>query len=131
MSETKAIDSIKDFSRVISELEQGQFNADCSQQLEKALQALRERCDMDGVKSASASIDVKLKIIFESGNIEVRAEVNSKLPAKPRNRSIFWLAKDGKGICLENPAQPRLPFTVVSQKREVVDYNEERKDING
>ena len=122
---------IKDFSRMIGELEDGQFNADCSQQFEKALQSVKERCEIDGAKSATATISVNLKISFVSGKIEVNADVSSKLPAKPRNRSIFWLSEDGKGICRENPKQPRLPFDVIAGKREVVNYDNERKDING
>ena len=39
---------IKDFSRVLAELEDGQFNADCSQKLQESLKALQERCDLDG-----------------------------------------------------------------------------------
>lgn len=122
---------IKDFSRVIAELEDGQFNVDCSSKLEEALKALRERCDVDGAKTAVAAIAVKLKIILNSGNIEIHADVSSSTPAKPRGRSIFWLSNDGKGICRENPKQPKLPFDVIQGNREVVNYDQERKDING
>lgn len=122
---------IKDFSRIIAQLENGQFNADCSQALESSLSAVQERCEIDGCKSATATISVTLKISYVSGNIEINADMTNKTPAKPRGRSIFWLSEDGKGICLDNPKQPRLPFDVISGKREVVNYEQERKDING
>ena len=126
-----SVNSLKDFSRVIAELENGQLNADLSQKLETALKALKERCDIDGIKSAGAKIAVELSIVYEGDNIEINARTKSTLPEKPRNRSIFWLSEDGKGVWRENPKQPRLPFDVVQGKREVVDYDEERKDING
>ena len=125
---------IKDFSRVLAELEDGQFNADCSQKLQESLKALQERCDLDGVRSAKAQIAVALTIGLDSGNISIEAAVQSKNPAKLRGRTIFWLTKDGKGVCRENPNQPRLPFEVIAGNREVVNYNEnteERKDIYG
>lgn len=122
---------IKDFSRVVAELEDGQFNVDCSTKLQESLKALKERCDMDGVKAAKAQIAVAITIVLDSGNIMMSAEVQSKNPPKPRGRTIFWLSDDGKGICRENPKQPRLPFDVIAGKREIVTFEQERKDING
>lgn len=122
---------IKDFSRILAELEDGQFNVDCSAKLEEALKAINERCIVDGCKAAQATISVGLKITLNSGNIEITADVSSKMPAKPRGRSIFWLSPDGKGVCRENPKQPRLPFDIIKGTREVVNYDQERKDING
>ena len=122
---------IKDFSRIIAELEDGQFNADCSAKLQESLKALQERCNIDGLRSAKAQIAVAITLVLDSGNIMMTADVQSKNPPKPRNRTIFWLSDDGKGVCRENPKQPRLPFDVIAGKREIVTYDEERKDING
>ncbi len=122
---------IKDFSRIIAELEDGQFNADCSAKLQESLKALQERCDIDGLRSAKAQIAVAITLVLDSGNIMMTADVQSKNPPKPRNRTIFWLSDDGKGVCRENPKQPRLPFDVIAGKREIVNFDQERKDING
>jgi len=122
---------IKDFSRVIAELEDGQFNADCSAKLQESLKELQERCDIDGMRAAKAQIAVVITLVLDSGNITMTADVQSKNPPKPRNRTIFWLSEDGKGVCRENPKQPRLPFDVIAGNREVVNFDQERKDING
>lgn len=94
---------IKDFSRIIAELEDGQFNADCSAKLQESLKALQERCDIDGLRSAKAQIAVAITLVLDSGNIMMTADVQSKNPPKPRNRTIFWLSDDGKGVCREKP----------------------------
>lgn len=122
---------IKDFSRVVAELEDGSFNADCSAKLQESLKALQERCDIDGMRTAKAQITVGITLVLDSGNIMMTADVQSKNPPKPRNRTIFWLSEDGKGVCRENPKQPRLPFECIAGKREIVAYDQERKDING
>ena len=83
---------IKDFSRVIAELEDGQFNVDCSSKVEEALKALRERCDVDGAKTAVAAMAIKLKIILNSGNIEIHADVSSSTPA----RSAMWSSRSAR-----------------------------------
>ena len=54
---------IKDFSRIIAELEDGQFNADCSAKLQESLKALQERCDIDGLRSAKAQIAVAITLV--------------------------------------------------------------------
>jgi len=127
--ETK-INEIKDFSRVLYELENGQFNADCSQKLEEAIKALQERCDSDGMRQAKASINITLSLVLDSGNVTVTANVTSKTPEKPRGRTIFWTTSNN-GLCRENPKQPSLPFDVITGKREIVNFDQERKDING
>lgn len=125
------VNSITDFSRVIAELESGQFNVDCSQKMQESLNALQERCDVDGLRAAKAQIAVVMTIVLDSGNLIISADVQSKNPPKPRNRSIFWLSEDGKGVCTENPKQPRLPFEAIKGGREVVNFDQERKDIYG
>lgn len=124
------IDEIKDFSRVLWELEDGQFNTDCSNKLEEAIKAMRERCDEDGMRMAKATISVNLSLTLSSGNLVVQANVTSKNPEKPRGNTVFWTTKNN-ALSRENPKQPRLPFEVVANKREVVNYDMERKDING
>lgn len=83
------------------------------------------------MRAAKAQIAVAITLVLDSGNIMMTADVQSKNPPKPRNRTIFWLSEDGKGVCRENPKQPRLPFDVIAGKREIVTYDQERKDING
>lgn len=102
------VNSITDFSRVIAELESGQFNVDCSQKMQESLNALQERCDVDGLRAAKAQIAVVMTIVLDSGNLIISADVQSK-----------------------NPPKPRLPFEAIKGGREVVNFDQERKDIYG
>lgn len=127
--------TIKEFSRFIAELEDGCFNAECSNELQDVLETLDNLSDQSGVKTSTAKITVEITLTFDSGNIITTAAVKTKTPAKPRGKTIFWLSENGDGVCRENPKQSALPFAVLGTKPEVVNFEErkpqERVDING
>lgn len=107
---------ISNFNQFVRELEDGQFDVDASEQLQKAVEALNNAVLQDGVRKAKATISCSFELLIDSGNISITGSVTSKLPVKPRGRSIFWSTAKNF-LSRENPRQPSLPFSVTNGGR--------------
>lgn len=119
---------INNFSQLVNDLEGGQFNADASEMLQSAIEALTNSVLESGAKKAKAEMALKFEIVLDSGNVFILGSMASKLPVKPRGSSVFWTTKDNL-LSKDNPHQPRLPFeTINGGKKEVVNFNEAKEN---
>lgn len=109
---------IKNFNLLLAELEDGQFNADVSDKMQEVVKALTTSVLESGTKRAKGFLAITLDFTLDSGNMLISGSMASKLPSKPRGRSLFWTTKDN-GLSRENPKQPALPFeTITGGKKE-------------
>jgi hypothetical protein len=84
-------------------IERGDAAHDLTIEIEKVLKAVQ---DAAGPKTAAKG-NVTLKLNFEvSGvNLTIDAEITSKVPKRPRGKSMYFLTGDGE-ISTEHPQQP-------------------------
>lgn len=102
----------RNFGQFVADHEDGRFHNAASDAMHELLQRLREAAGLRG-GTAKAQMTIKLDFEMEGENIEITAELTSKLPKLKRGRSIWWITPEGH-LCRSNPAQPELPLRDVS-----------------
>ena len=91
---------IRRFAEVLGLLDRGEFEAACDRALEEALSALESTPKEKG----SATLTVELKIDFDSGRVDVKPAIKSKLPVGDAfGRTPFW-SIDG-ALSTQHPSQ--------------------------
>lgn len=91
---------IRSFTETTGLLSRGEFAGKCDEHLRKAIEALE---DLPAEKG-SATITVTLKLTYESGRLDIKPEIKSKLPdERGFSSSVFWTAEGG--ISTQHPSQ--------------------------
>jgi hypothetical protein len=96
----------RNFGQFVSEHEDGRFHNAASTAMHDLLVQLREAAGMRG-GTAKAKMTITLDFEMDGENIEVVADIQTKLPKLKRGRSIWWITPEGH-LCRSNPAQPEL-----------------------
>lgn len=105
-------DNVRSFGTFIAEVEDGELHADLSRQLQTLIAELHEGRAV-GQARATGKLTVTFDFILADGVVEVRADIVSKTPKRPRGRSIFWVTPENN-LSRRNPRQPDLPFRDVN-----------------
>jgi hypothetical protein len=91
---------IRRFADMLGLLNRGKFVEKCDEHLAEALTTLEA---LPGEKG-TATLDVKITITFESGRLDIKPSVKSKLPEeKAFSGTPFW-AVDG-ALSVQHPSQ--------------------------
>lgn len=105
-------DQVRSFGTFIAEVEDGELHADLSRQLQNLIAELHEGRAV-GQSRATGKLTVTFDFALADGVVEVRADIASKTPKRPRGRSIFWVTPENN-LTRRNPRQPDLPFRDVN-----------------
>lgn len=104
---------IRRFADMLGLLSRGKFVEKCDEHLANALQTLEA---LPGEKG-EATITVTVKVVFESGRLDIRPTVKSKLPEeKGFNGTPFW-AVDG-ALSVQHPSQTDMFVRDTAEDRE-------------
>lgn len=96
------------FSTFIAAQEDGQLHADLTNAVKEIIAQLNNAVmEHGGVHTAALGLALSFKI--DSGMIEVRADVKTKLPKENRQRTVYWSTADNN-LTRKNPKQQELPF---------------------
>lgn len=97
------------FTEFVAQLEDGQVQADATDQLKELVEAMHRRAETTGGKpKGKLTLTVDLKL--DDGVFEVNANIAVKAPTAVRRRSILYRAPDG-GLSANNPRQLDLGIT--------------------
>ena len=96
------------FADVLLELAKGRIHNEASIALQDLVEAVAER----GGKGA-VTLVINVASSKAEGQVEVTADVKTKLPATKRPTSLFFVTAD-HNLSRDNPEQPRLPMRDVS-----------------
>jgi hypothetical protein len=105
-------DTVRSFGTFIAEVEDGELHADLSRQLQVLIAELHEGRAV-GQARVVGRLTVSFDFVLADGMVEVRADIVSKTPKRPRGRSIFWATPENN-LTRRNPRQPDLPFRDVN-----------------
>jgi hypothetical protein len=105
-------DQVRSFGTFIAEVEDGELHADLSRALQSLIAELHESRAV-GQARATGKLSVTFDFVLADGVVEVRADIASKTPKRPRGRSIFWATPENN-LSRRNPRQPDLPFRDVN-----------------
>jgi len=105
-------DQVRSFGTFIAEVEDGELHADLSRALQNLIGELHEGRAV-GQARATGTLTIKFDFVLADGVVEVRADIASKTPKRPRGRSIFWATPENN-LTRRNPRQPDLPFRDVN-----------------
>lgn len=95
--------TIRQYVDVVGTIERGDAAHDLTREIDKVLEALR---DAAGPKSkAKGSVTLKLDFVVEGVNVEIEADISSKVPKIKRARTFMFLTQDGQ-LSTEHPHQP-------------------------
>ncbi len=108
---TAGPDAIYNAAQLLTTLEEGQFNADLSSEIEDLARDLHARIEA-GTKGAG-EITIKIKLTADKGVLEVTADYKIKSPPVARRRTIMHIA-GGRFLSRRDPRQPELPLRTVS-----------------
>ena len=93
---------IREATQIIGMLERGDTAAALTDEITHALTALQEQSSQKG--KAKGTVTLKLNFSVEGVNVEVDAEIASKLPKAKRARSFYFLTQDGQ-LSTDHPQQ--------------------------
>lgn len=96
--------TIRDAQILIGMLEQGELNQELSAELGKCLKHMGELSEENPKVAYKGDLSLKLKIEVEAGEVHIKAEIDSKLPKRPRRSTLFWVTDDGD-LSTEHPRQ--------------------------
>ncbi len=105
-------DQVRSVGTFIAEVEDGELHADLTRALQSLIAELHEG-RAAGVSRAAGKLAVTFDFVLADGVVEVRADIASKTPKRPRGRSIFWVTPENN-LSRRNPRQPDLPFRDVN-----------------
>jgi hypothetical protein len=105
-------DQVRSFGTFVAEIEDGELHADLSRALQSLIAELHESRAV-GQSRATGKLSVTFDFVLADGVVEVRADIASKTPKRPRGRSIFWVTPENN-LTRRNPRQPDLPFRDVN-----------------
>lgn len=92
----------RNFAQFIQMLEDGQFNADLSDQLRDIAAACSDAVLAHGGKS-KATMTIKINFLLDRGIFEIAADFKTTLPKEKRQRTVAWNTPDN----LFTPDNPR------------------------
>jgi hypothetical protein len=101
--------AIKNFSTLLTALEDGQLNSDLSNELEDAVRELQDAIDR-GVKR-KVTVSVTIDLSADRGVIEVSGKYKVKVPDKTRHRTLMFVHA-GKYLSRQDDRQINLPLRV-------------------
>jgi hypothetical protein len=96
--------TIRDAQILIGMLEQGELNQELSAELSKCLKHMGELSEENPKVAYKGTLNLKLNIDVEAGEVHIKAEIDSKLPKRPRRSTLFWVTDDGD-LSTEHPRQ--------------------------
>lgn len=108
----------RSFVHFLSQLAQGEAEANASYELHELLKRLHEEAH---IRNREVKGKFKLALTFaadENGTVTVSYDVEAKAPPRKTSASIFWLSR-GSNLVAENPKQQSLPLRDVSARREI------------
>lgn len=103
--------AVKNFNTLLGTLEDGQLNADLSDELLDSVRDLQEAIDR-GVKR-KISVTVTLELTADRGVIEVSGGYKIKKPAKTRHRTLMFVHA-GKYLSRQDDRQGDLPLRAIA-----------------
>lgn len=107
------------FSTLLDTLEDGQLRTDIEKALAEVITAMHKDAEEHGgVPTAAIAIAVQFRL--DSGAVEVKADIKTKLPDQKRRRTILWTTPDNR-LTKANPRQQQLPFRDVNEKAAFAD----------
>ncbi|MEO1223353.1 MAG: hypothetical protein AAFX92_03925 [Pseudomonadota bacterium] len=112
MSDQPAQPKIRSLPQFIAMLEDGDFADDGAKELEKINAALKQASNAQGKGVAKLNLGIEFKI-DRNGVVEIKGTMTTKLPDKPRSRTIAWTTPDNF-LSPQNPNQPNLPGVIVT-----------------
>ena len=118
------------FSRFLALLGDGAAHIELSQHLHELGQRLGREADAQGTK-VKAELTLKVKLEYEPrGVVSAAYEIQRKVPAPRRPKSVLWLTSGGN-LTPNNPKQQNLQFREVKggrdDARDVGETNEQRE----
>lgn len=105
-------DQVRSFGTFIAEVEDGELHSDLTRAMQALIADLHDGRTI-GQARASGKLTVTFDFVLADGVVEVRADIVSKTPKRPRGRSIFWVTPENN-LSRRNPRQPDLPFRDVN-----------------
>lgn len=93
---------IRDSVQIIGMLERGDTAQALSDEIAAALIKIQD-CASDR-KSAKGSVTLTLNISVEGSNVQIEADIKSKLPKTKRGTSFYFMTSDG-ALSTEHPQQ--------------------------
>jgi len=121
MNETISVPApIRDITRLLGELENGDFVADANRDLVELLAQLEiVRIDQRG--KPSGTLTITLSFTNDDGIIEIKADKKVTPPKKKRPKSIFWITQDNL-LARQDPRQYDMQLRDVGgARRQVID----------
>jgi hypothetical protein len=98
------------FAVMLTQLREGEFHAECSEELQTLMKNLDQHAIKTG-KKAKGVLTLKLSFeVDDRGFVQVMPDVARKEPKPIRGAGIFFMNRDGN-LSQENERQPKLPFT--------------------
>jgi hypothetical protein len=96
--------TIRDAQILIGMLEQGDLNQELSAELGRCLKHMGELSEENPKAAYKGTLTLKLNIDIEAGEVHIKADIESKMPRRPRRSSLFWVTDDGE-LSTEHPRQ--------------------------
>lgn len=109
--------AIRNFSEMIGLLNRGKFAEKCSEHLITALETLEALPNEKG----TATVAVTITINYDSGRLDIKPAVKSKLPEEKAFSSTPFWAYEG-GLSVQHPSQ----MDIFGGPRDAADRSEER-----
>jgi hypothetical protein len=103
--------AIKNFSTLLSSLEDGQLNSDLSDEMEDAVLEIQDAIDR-GVKR-KVVVTVSIELSADRGVVEVSGKYKIKAPDKTRRRTLMFVHA-GKYLSRQDDRQGDLPLRTVA-----------------
>jgi hypothetical protein len=114
-----AVDSeayaIKNFSTLLTNLEDGTLNADLSNDLENVVRDLQEAIDQGAKRKVAVSVTIEFTA--DRGVIEVSGKYKVKAPDKTRRRTLMFVHA-GKFLSRQDDRQGDLPLRTIAENHQ-------------
>ena len=99
---------LKQASEIIGVIERGDLNHDLTNEIEKVLKALQEQAPPKG--KIKGSVSLKLGFTVSANSVELDSVIDSKVPKRPRQTSLYFLTQDAE-LSTEHPQQEAMEFS--------------------
>ena len=112
-------ESVRNFGVFLTQIRDGEVNAEASRELRDLLLALAEHASKQGKAKGKLTLAFNFSVDAR-GVVAVGVETKVQTPKPERGAGIFWLTDDGN-LSVQNPKQVRIPFRDVKADAEPKD----------
>jgi len=109
---SKSDRELQTISSIITQLEGGEFDSECTLQLDEIGKYLRTRA-MQGMKG-KASLSITINFDLDRGSVDLTGDISVKMPKAKRDRSTVYLLQTGFSFNL--PGQATLPLQMGAER---------------